>query len=153
MESEEDEYDDLPDEYNDECGGVEDSLRKRKRGKGRGRQYLLSGRIQNKKRLPPGLCVSTISNENREVNVVDIQKLLTARQAKNNNYHRILLNCKEGRSSTKSTEGISATIYLRFLMNIFDKVIGLKRGSIINSTHTNESCEGNGVFNPGKTVG
>lgn len=147
------EYDDLPDDYYDECDGVESSSRKRKRNEGSGRQYLLSGKVQDKKLLPPGICVSTISNENREVNVVDIQKLLTARQANNNNNcQRILLDCKEGRSSTRSTEGISATFYLRFLMNIFDKVFGLKMGSILNSIHTNVSCEGNGVFNPGKTI-
>ena len=104
------------------------------------RRYLVAGRLKNNKRLlPPGLCLSTITNDKRQMNVEDIQKMLSARQTKEKNLQQILEDCKNGKATKKLIDDNAVRCYLLALMNIFDSVFGLERGSLMNSIHTNAS--------------
>ena len=103
------------------------------------RKHLVAGRL-NKRLLPPGLCLSTITNDKRQINVEDIQKMLSARQTKERNFQQILEDCKNGKATTKKSINDNAVrCYLLAMMNIFDGIFGLKRGSLMNSIHTNAS--------------
>ena len=104
------------------------------------KRHLVAGRLKkNKRLLPPGLCLTTITNDKRQINVEDIQKMLSARQTKEKNLQRILEDCKNGKATKKSIDDNAVRCYLLALMNIFDSVFGLERGSIMNSVHTNAS--------------
>lgn len=131
--SEEEEGEECPESLSDEETGDEDNSTKNRR-------HLVAGRLKNNKRLlPPGLCLSTITNDKRQINVEDIQKMLSSRQTKEKNLQRILEDCKNGKATKKSIDDNAVRCYLLALMNIFDSVFGLERGSIMNSIHTNAS--------------
>nr|BDT63180.1 MAG: wsv037-like protein [Hemigrapsus takanoi nimavirus]GBG35373.1 wsv037-like protein [Hemigrapsus takanoi nimavirus] len=125
-------------ESSDEETGGED--KKESSTKKSNRRHLVAGRLKkNKRLLPPGLCLSTITNNKREINVEDIQKMLSARQTKRKNLQQILEDCKNGKATKKSIDDNAVRCYLLALMNIFDSVFGLERGSLMNSIHTNAS--------------
>ena len=116
--------------------GKKESLTKKKSNK----KHLVAGRLkENKRLLPPGLCLSTITNDKRQINVEDIQKMLSARQTKEKSLQQILDDCKNGKAAKKSIDDNAVRCYLLALMNIFDSVFGLEKGSLMNSIHTNAS--------------
>lgn len=124
----------------DEETGGEDKKESSTKKKGK-RRHLVAGRLKkNKRLLPPGLCLSTITNDKRQINVEDIQKLLSARQTKNKNLEQVLEDCKNGKATNKSIGDHAVRCYLLALMNIFDGVFGLEKGSLMNSIHTNASA-------------
>lgn len=98
-----------------------------------------------------GLVIATIQNEDRQVNVESIQKLLTARHTKNHH-----LTCSDSGVATAATaSGRTSNIYstdemaeafIKYVMNFFDKVFGLRTGSMLNSIHSNRRTE-EGVYN------
>lgn len=108
------------------------------------RKYLTGGRLLNNKRLlPPGLCLSTITNDKREVNVEDIQKLLSARQTKTTRTAaQVLEDCKNYTASKKAVDENAVRCFLLGMMNILDSVFKFKNGSMINSICANSS----GIF-------
>ena len=141
-EQEQEEGEEVPcseeEEEEEETGGEnkKEILTKRKSN----RRHLVAGRLKkNKRLLPPGLCLSTITNDRRQINVEDIQKMLSARQTKEKNLQQILEDCKNGKATKKSIDDNAVRCYLLALMNIFDSVFGLERGSLMNSIHTNAS--------------
>ncbi|KAK8392438.1 hypothetical protein O3P69_014655 [Scylla paramamosain] len=104
------------------------------------RRHLVAGRLKKKKSLlPPGLCLSTIANDKRQINVEDIQKMLSARHTKEKNLNQIIEDCKNGKATRKSIDDNAVRCYLMALMKIFDSMFGLERGSLMNSIHTNAS--------------
>lgn len=105
------------------------------------RKYLTGGRLLNDKRLlPPGLCLSTISNDKREVNVEDIQKLLSARQTKTTRTAaQVLEDCKNYTASKKDVNEHIVRCFLLGMMNILDTVFNMKNGSMLNSICANSS--------------
>ena len=89
------------------------------------RRHLIAGRLKNNKRLlPPGLCLNTITNNKRQINVEDIQKMLSARQTKEKKLQQILEDCKNGKANKKSIDDNAVRCYPLALMNIFGSVFG-----------------------------
>ena len=91
-----------------------------------------------------GFAIETIQNKDRQINVESIQKLLTARYTKNRNRRSY-----EGDDSgtTVYTDNEMTEVFIKYIMNFFDKVFHFKQGTILNSIHSNRRTE-NGVYTP-----
>lgn len=93
-----------------------------------------------------GLAIETIQNEDRQINVESIQKLLTARYNRNRN--RQSGDDNDGPTTyTTYTDNEMTEVFIKYIMNFFDNVFRFKRGTILNSIHSNRRTE-NGVYAP-----
>ena len=92
-----------------------------------------------------GLAIETIQNEDRQINVESIQKLLTARYTRNRNRQ----SCSGDGGGTVYTDNEMTEVFIKYIMNFFDKVFHFKQGTILNSIHSNKRTE-NGVYAPSK---
>nr|BDT63509.1 MAG: wsv037-like protein [Pasiphaea japonica whispovirus] len=104
---------------------------------------LMGGRLREN---IGGFSLATIQNEDRQVNVESIQKLLTARHSnlrKKDNNNSFNDNCTY-------SDNEMADVSLKYIMNLMDNVFKMRNGSILNSIHTNRRTE-NGVYAP-KTI-
>lgn len=90
-----------------------------------------------------GLAIETIQNEDRQINVESIQKLLTARYTRNRNRQ----SCGRNDSATVYTDNEMTEVFIKYIMNFFDEVFHFKRGTILNSIHSNRRTE-SGVYTP-----
>ena len=104
-----------------------------------------------------GLSIETIQNDDRQVTVESIQKLLTARHTKNRAKLRSNIdNDNDARMATfASASASSSNIYstdemaeafIKYVMNFFDEVFKLRPGSMLNSIHSNRRTE-EGYYN------
>ena len=90
-----------------------------------------------------GFAIKTIQNEDRQINVESIQKLLTARYTKNRKL-RNQLSC-----GIRYNDNEMAEVSIKYIMNFFDSVFRLRQGSILNSIHCNRRIE-SGVYAPSR---
>ena len=94
---------------------------------------LMGGKLSRRENVG-AFALATIQNEDRQVNVESIQKLLTARHTKAN---------KQGGYSANEMAEVS----IKYIMNLIDNVFNMRKGSILNSIHCNRRTE-NGVYSP-----
>nr|BDU62158.1 wsv037-like protein [Chionoecetes opilio bacilliform virus]GAV93161.1 hypothetical protein SCV_037 [Chionoecetes opilio bacilliform virus] len=100
------------------------------------------------------LCIETIQNEDRQVSVESIQKLLTARQkrrhcnpeARKANGIAAMAAAVTDKKSFYETDEM-AEAFIKYVMNFFDNVFKLRPGSLLNSIHSNRRTE-KGAYDP-----